>query len=104
MQESIVHKEGLIMKKSDECKEELMEGVDFVYVPCVDGRIKYDAKEYDPKYRDILDKAFHEADQNLKSWGLWHWDVARLQKKILKEKYGITWRHIYELNPEMVFD
>lgn len=88
-----------------EKSQDLVEGVDFIYVSLQNGDfMRVDAKENDPEFKEILDKAFHEADQNLKVYTLWHWDVAALKKKILKEKYGITWRSIYELNPKMIFD
>lgn len=92
------------MENNERRLEDLVEGIDFVYVPCVDGRLKVDAKEHDPVYRDIIEKAWRQADKELVSWWLWHIDLARLQKKILKERYGITWRSIYELNPEVTFD
>ena len=98
---------GALIKAFDPFKKgqkELVEGVDFVYVPTGQGRMKVDAKEHDPKYKDVLREAWDEADKNVKVEGLYHYDVAALQKKILKEKYSITWRSIYELNPEMIFD
>ena len=92
---------------------ELAEGVDFVYVRCCNGtdeRLKRDPKDFDQKYEDILYKTHMEADQLIleeeayKLHGFLAYDHMELKKKILKEKYGITWRHIYELNPEMVVD
>ena len=85
---------------------ELAEGVDFVY----HGGMKRDPKDFDPKYEDILCKAHMEADQLIadeitaQSGGFLAIEHMRLQKKVLKKKYGIIWRHIYELNPEMIVD
>ena len=82
--------------------DKLVEGVDFVYVACYNGRrIRHDVKDHDPQYKDVLYKAFMEAEDELPV----PWDdppnfsIAQLQKKILKERYGIEYRTFYELNP-----
>ena len=78
----------------------LVEGVDFIW----HGGCRRDPKDFDPAFKDVLDKADHQANEEVVSTGLYHVDVSRLQTKILKERYGITWRSIYELNPERYFD
>ena len=84
---------------------DLVEGIDFIYVHSSNSvDIRRDPKDFDPKYKEILDKAFSEAEAEYdwKGWAMM--DIPVLQKKILKEKYGIVWRSIYELNPERKFD
>jgi hypothetical protein len=84
--------------------QDLVEGVDFVYVPGWKGRrLKKDVKDFDPKYADILYKAFMEAENELVCWDFPNFDVPKLQKKILKERYGIDYRTFHELNPDVSF-
>jgi len=42
--------------------------------------------------------------QEYKEHGFLDFDHMELKKKILKDAYGITWQHIYELNPGMIID
>jgi len=84
--------------------EELMEGVDFVYFSPYAGckePYKVDPKEVDPVYEDIFRKAWLEAEAELPSWECPQFDVPDFQKKILKERYGISIRTVYELNPSL---
>jgi len=80
--------------------DDLIEGVDYI---CNEGGLRIDAKEYDPAYKDILHKAFLEAEDELPNWDNPNYDVPVLQKKILKERYGIDYRTHFELNPERSF-
>ena len=92
--------------KKDLSIDDLVEGVDFIYVYSSDGkhRFRRDPKDFDPEYKEILDKAFFEAEAEY-DWKGWTMiDIPRLQRRILKEKYGITWRSIYDLNPDKRFD
>jgi len=72
--------------------------------------VKRDAKDLDPKYEMILHDAHMRADQMIfktqeyKEHGFLDFDHMELKKKILKDAYGITWQHIYELNPGMIID
>ena len=90
----------------DEHNNNLFEGVDFVYV----GDTRRDVKDFDPKYAKVLMDTHLLADQlileeeSYKSHGFLAYDHMELQKRIFKEKYNITWRHIYELNPGMIID
>jgi len=77
----------------------LVEGVDYIW----HGGCRRDPKDFDPVFKEVLDKAFHKANDELVSYWLYHVDVCVLQTKILKEQ-GINWRSIYELNPEKYFD
>ena len=82
-------------------KEDFKEGVDFVYDPRYGKSIRLDVKEFDPKYKDIIERAFFEAEDELVSWDWPELDVPKLQKKILKERYGIDYRTFHELNPDI---
>lgn len=70
---------------------------------------KRDPIEYDPKFRWMVDAAEKEAEAELvargqpRIYGYCHalWVV---KKRILKEKYGITWRTPAEMNPDVMFD
>ncbi len=82
----------------------LVEGVDFVYFspyPACKEPYKVDPKEVNPVFKDILHKAWLEAEAQLPSWEFPEYDVPILQKKILQEQYGISLRTVHELNPEM---
>jgi len=79
-------------------------GVDFVYYspyPGCKNPYKVNPKEVDPNFTDILNKAWLEAEAALPSWDCPEIDVPILQKKILKERYGINFRTVNELNPDL---
>ncbi len=78
----------------------MKEGVDFVII----NGIRKDAKEFDPNYKDIINKVESEAQAKVHCVDLFWFDIWKLMKKELKEKYGITWRSLAELNPEHTFD
>jgi hypothetical protein len=71
--------------------------------------LRYDGIEDIPKYKVIMEKAGHEADNELmkkgykKRMGYCHiyW---RTKKRILRDKYHIIWRTPVELNPGVIFD
>lgn len=73
----------------------------------VPGNIKSDLKEYDPRYRRIIEAAGQEADENLAEYpreiGFSHMFWAE-KKRILNQKYGINWKTPPEMNPEVIFD
>ena len=80
----------------------LVEGIDFVYSKY---GYRIDPKEEDPRYKDILHKAWLEAENEL---GSWEWpdfviETPKQQKKILKERYSIDYKTTRELNPEVKF-
>jgi hypothetical protein len=80
--------------------DKLIEGVDFVLV----NGVRKDAKEFSPKYRDIIKKVKREAYSKVSphdQFWLYMWEFM---KKQLKEKYDIDWRSMAELNPEHTFD
>ena len=77
----------------------LVHGVDFVYNQY--GR-RSDPKDLDPAYAEILYKSHMEAEAELPvPWTDPEMDIPALQKKILKERYGIDYRTFHELNPEV---
>lgn len=80
--------------------ETLIEGVDYFYK----NGMRHDVKEKDPKYKDVIEKAFFEAEEELVEWIYPMYDIPLMQKKILKERYCINWRTFYELNAERKFD
>jgi hypothetical protein len=73
------------------------------------GNLRYDPLEDEPKARPVLDRAGLEAEQELAAQGITpefgychsYWPV---KKRILMEKYGITWRTPAEMNPNVAFD
>jgi len=82
---------------------ELIEGVDFEYDEL--GR-RVDPKENDLKYKDILHQAWLDAEASFEV--PWKWpdfviEIPKLQKKILKERYGIDYKTVEELNPDREF-
>lgn len=80
-------------------EKELKEGIDYVYDSC---GLKIHPNELKSEYRDIIEKVGWEADQTVIAKNFHVFDAVELQKKILKERYGIEWKHCYELNPELV--
>jgi hypothetical protein len=71
--------------------------------------IKRDPIERDPKIAWLVEEAWKEAEAEVAARGeLPYWGVCHLvwpvQKRILKEKYGIVWRTPAEMNPEILFD
>ena len=86
-----------------QCEKELKEGVDFVYDA---SGYRIDPKTNDPRYKDLLYKTWLAAEAALEV--PWKWpdfviETPKLQKKILKEKYGINYRTREELNPDVKF-
>ena len=77
----------------------LKEGIDYIYDP--QRRLKVDPKELDPRYKETIEQAWHEADMLVLD-KFTHDAIVKVQKKILKEKYGIDYKHHYELNPEII--
>ena len=80
--------------------EGLQEGRDYVVV---DG-LRIDAKEFDPEYKCILDKVEVEVEKEVVSVDLFWFDIWWGKKKLLKERHGIVWRSLAELNPHISFD
>jgi hypothetical protein len=69
---------------------------------------KYDAKEFDPKFKETMEDVKDEVDVKMKHQGSYHqfgsvhqfWE---LKKQLLKER-GIEWRSPQELNPNIRWD
>ena len=80
--------------------ENLKEGVDFVW----DKGRRIDAKQVDLKYKDIIRKVEADAFQKVEKADLFWYVMWKMMKKELKEKHGIDWRSVRELNPGMIFD
>lgn len=87
-------------KSSKEPKEELREGRDYI----IKDGLRIDAKEFDPRYKDIIKRVEEEAEEGVVRKDLFWFDIWHNEKEILKKKYGMDWRSIAELNPEITFD
>jgi hypothetical protein len=69
--------------------------------------MKHHALEDHPRLRRVVERARREAelelDEGRGQLGYCH-RVWELQKKILREKYGLDWKTPQEMNPNTLFD
>jgi len=74
-----------------------------------DGLLR-DRIELDPKFRRVEAEIDAAADKELEARGLNRIGMGRFyfheqfKKKVLKERYGIEWRTLSEMNPEVCID
>lgn len=66
-------------------------------------------QERDPKKKKLIKAAETEAEYSMEQDGTIHIEGScqflwGRQQKILKEKYGISWRSPSDMNPDIMFD
>ena len=71
--------------------------------------VKHDPQESDSKKKKLIKAAETEAKYSMEQDGTIQLDGAchilwGRQQKILKEKYGISWRSPSDMNPDIMFD
>jgi hypothetical protein len=76
------------------------EGIDYV----VRDGLRVDAKEFDPRFKNIMKKADEDAEMGVVRRDLFWFDIWRNKKRILKDRYRLQWRSLAELNPNVSFD
>ncbi|MBQ6276530.1 MAG: FHA domain-containing protein [Bacteroidales bacterium] len=74
-----------------------------------EGDLYYDKVELTDEYKSVIDEVEIEVDGKLKNHPRYkHMGYCHIfwgtKKKILKDKYGISWRTPSELNPNIIFD